>query len=239
MSDEYEESSNQSSNPGLLSTAFMILIGAILVIAEARSGQSPIETGPILVYGLGTIFIAVPAARYYFQLKGIDIDIGQRIGIDHLKGSNAIGSIEMKDGSLHLHQEVKTETEKADHDEFDFSQDFGLLETGDFRPFPFELDEGESLIGHVSAKDDVAAYIATRRAYLAFEEGGALDWLWDTAKGTYLQIDFTAERAANYFLVVTNRNDLEDPDERVTFSFGKKPQAKIQVQVRLDIEEGD
>jgi hypothetical protein len=66
------------------------------MIAESRSGQPPLKTGPILVYGLGGIFVVAPTARYYFQLRGIDIGIGRRIGIDHLKGSNAIGSIEMK-----------------------------------------------------------------------------------------------------------------------------------------------
>jgi len=230
-----EDENDQSSNLGLLGTAFMALIGAILIIAEARSGQPPLETGQFLVYGIGAIFIGAPVTGYYFQLKGIDIDIGRKIGIDRLKGSNAIGSIEMKNGTLHLHQEAKTETEESDHDDFDFSQDFGLLEAGDYRALPFELEEEDALIGHVSAKDDVVAYIATRRAYNAFEDGEPLDWKWETVRGTYLQIDFEAERAGTYFLVVTNRDDLGDPDNRVTFSFGKRPQGKIPVEVRIDI----
>jgi len=234
-----EDENGESSNLGLFGTAFAALIGLVLIIAEARSGQSPFGAGPILVYGVGAVFVVAPTTRYYFQLKGIDINIGRRIGIDHLKGSNAIGSIEMKDGHFHLHQEVNTEPDESDYDEFDFSQDFGLLETGDFRAFPFELEEGESVVGHVSAKDDVSAYVATRRAYSAFEEGEGLRWVWDAGKGTYLQIAFPVERSGTYFLFVTNRENLQDFDERVPFRFSKKPQGKVPVQVRLDFEEGD
>jgi hypothetical protein len=226
-SDEDEESSG--SNLGLFGTLFAVLIGAVLIIAEARSGQSPTDAGPILLYGFGAILIGAPSVKYYFQLKGIDIDIGRRIGIDRLRGSNAIGSIEVKDGTVNVHQNAKTETERPDRDQFDFSQDFGLWESGDDRAIPFKLGEGEGLVGYVSAEDDVSAHFMTQRNYLAFDDDDAFMTEWHTEKGTYLQINFNPRKPGVYFLLVTNVDDLEDFE----FADDHEDDDKFQVQVRL------
>ncbi len=226
-----EDENGESSNPGLFGTAFIALIGAVLIYAQARSGQSLFETGSLLLYGIGAIMIGAPITRYYFQLKGIDIDIGRRIGIDHLKGANAIGSIEVNDGHFHLHQEAMTENEQPDYDKFEFSQDFGLWESGDYRAPPLRLERGQRLSGYVSAHDDVSVHILTIRNYNLFEEDEEFKVEWYTEKGTYLQIDFTPTKPGRYYFLVTNIDDLEDFELEGDHD---EDEEKVQVKVRLN-----
>ncbi len=226
-----EDENDESSNLGLFGTAFMALVGAILIYAQVRSGQSAFETGSILIYGLGSIFIAAPVTRYYFQLKGINIDIGHRIGINNLRGSNAVGTVEVKGGHFHLHQEATTETEQPDHDKYGFSQDFGLWESGDYRAPQLRLEAGRRLTGYVSAEDDVSVHILTTRNYNLFEENEDFSEEWYTEMGTYLQIDFTPTKPGRYYFLVTNVDDLDDFELADDHDWDED---KIEVKVRLD-----
>ena len=83
-----------------------------------------------------------------------------------------MGSIEMKEGGrLHVHQQATTETERPDHDRFEFSQDFELWESGDDRAFRLRLETGSRLIGYVSADDNVSAHVLNTRNHNSFDEG--------------------------------------------------------------------
>lgn len=232
-----------SSNLGLLGTAFAVLIGAILIITEARSGQSPTSTPALFLYGLGSLLIVPPSIKYYFQLRGIDIDIGSRIGFGNLKGSNAIGKIEVKGGgSLDLHQEAKTESPRLDDQQLDFErfdvcQDFGLWESGDYRPFEFSLNEGDQVVGYVSSEDDVSAHVLNKRSFSTFDNDNSRGFtsLWETGDGTYHKINFTAEESGTYVLMITNL-ELDDEDDADDFDDDdeEEDEVKVPVKVRLN-----
>jgi hypothetical protein len=133
-------------------------------------------------------------------------------------------------GTLHVHQEATTQNEQDDFDKYEFSQDFGLWESGDDRAFPLRLETRSRLTGYVSADDDVSVHIMTTRNYNLFDEGEEFTTEWYTEKGTYLKIDFTPKKPGRYHFLVTNVDDLED------FEYDEdhdEDEDKVQVRVRL------
>ncbi len=131
----------------------------------------------------------------------------------HIFGSNVVGTAR----EVHFHEApavtpaVAVERERED---WGVDQKF-TLEPDGYREFPFDLENGDELVGYVEAEGDVSCYVLGRVSFSSFEDGENFNPYWENEDVTRTKVSFVAEGTRTYFFVVY-RDENEDEDVSVS-----------------------